>query len=129
MGISFRALGRLHPTRGFPYVSLLYLGGAAALFCFFSLGQVIAALVVLRIAVQFLMQHVGVMWLRRTQPEMRRPFRVWLYPVPPVLALFGFMYILLGRANFGRELGMAGVVVLAGMVVYGVRASVLRGAG
>ncbi len=128
-GNFFRVLGRLHATRGFPYVSLLYLGGAAALFCFFSLGQVIAALVVLRIVVQFLMQHVGVMWMRRTQPERVRPFRIWLYPVPPALALFGFTYILLGRANFGRELGMAGLVVLVGAVVYGVRSRMLGRAG
>ena len=58
-GNFFRAFGRLHPTRGFPYFSLLYLGGVAMLLCFVSLGEVIAALVVLRIVVQFLLQHVG----------------------------------------------------------------------
>ncbi len=120
-GNFFAALGRLHPVRGFPYVSLLWLGGAAMLFCFFSLGEVIAALVVLRISVQFLLQHVGVMALRRRQPERVRPFRVWLYPLPPVLAMVGFGYILLGRAHFGRELWMAAVVVALGGVAYGVR--------
>jgi amino acid transporter len=112
-GNFFARFGLLHRTRGFPKVSLLYLGGAAMLFCFLSLGQVIAALVVLRIVVQFLMQHVGVMYLRRTQPEMRRPFRIWLYPVPPLLALVGFTYILLGRPNFEREIVPAlGVLAL-----------------
>ena len=118
-GNFFRALGKLHRTQGFPYVSLLWLGGAAALFCFFSLGEVIAGLVVLRILVQFLAQHVGVMWMRRTQPERARPFRIWLYPVPPMLALAGFGYILVGRVNFQRELVMAAVVLLIGAVVYG----------
>ena len=122
-GNFFAALGRLHPTRGFPHVSLLYLGGAACLFCFFSLGEVIAGLVVLRIVVQFLMQHVGVMYLRRTQPRLRRPFRIWLYPLPPVLALIGFTYILVGRVNFAREIWMAGAVVLLGVVAYWVRGS------
>jgi hypothetical protein len=42
----------------------------AVVCCFFSLADVIAALVVLRILLQFLMQHVGVIWLRRTQPEL-----------------------------------------------------------
>jgi amino acid transporter len=117
-GNFFRAFGRLDRTGGFPKVSLLYLGGAAILFCFFSLGQVISSLVVLRIVVQFLMQHVGVMVLRRTQPEMKRPFRIWLYPLPPMLALIGFTYILLGRANFARELLLAGAVVVAGALAY-----------
>ena len=57
--------GKLHPTRGFPYVSLLALAGMACVFCFFSLGDVIAALVVLRICLQFGLQHVGVVVLRR----------------------------------------------------------------
>ncbi len=120
-GNFFAAFGRLDVRRGVPYVSLLYLGGAAALFCFLSLREVIAGLVVLRIAVQFLLQHVGVMYLRRTRPEMPRPFRVWFYPVPPLVALAGFGYLVLARPGFGRQLGMAGVVVLLGVVVFLVR--------
>jgi APA family basic amino acid/polyamine antiporter len=121
----FRAFGRLHRAGGFPKVSLLYLGGAAILFCFLSLGQVIAALVVLRIVVQFLLQHVGVMVLRYRQPELRRPFRVWLYPLPPVAALLGFGYILVGRPNYQRELAFAAAVALLGCAAYGLRALVL----
>ena len=72
-GNFFKRFGILHRTKGFPRLSLLYLGGAAMLFCFLSLSQVIAALVVLRIVVQFLMQHIGVMVLRRTRPDLPRP--------------------------------------------------------
>ena len=118
-GNFFAVFGRLHPARGFPYVSLLYLGGAGVLFCFLSLGEVIAALVVLRICVQFLLQQVGVMWLRRTQPEMPRPFRLWLYPVPPLVAICGFLYILWGRVRgAGWELWMVAGVVAAGAFAY-----------
>jgi amino acid transporter len=122
----FRAFGRLHRAGGFPKVSLLYLGGAAILFCFLSLGQVIAALVVLRIVVQFLLQHVGVMVLRHRQPELRRPFRMWLYPLPPLAALAGFVYILVGRPNFQREIGIAAAVALAGSAAYVLRAVLQR---
>ena len=88
-GNYFKPFARLHPTKGFPHISLLTLGGAAMVFCFFSLRDVIAALVVLRILLQFLMQHIGVMVLRRTQQGMVRPFRLWLYPLPPLVALAG----------------------------------------
>ena len=81
-GNFFPAFARLH-RKGFPHISLLYLGAAAICFCFFSLAHVIAALVVLRILLQFLMQHIGVLYLRRTQPHLARPFRIWLYPLPP----------------------------------------------
>ncbi len=117
-GNFFQVFGRLHRTGGFPTFSLLYLGGAAMLLCFVSLGEVIAALVVLRIVVQFLLQHVGVMELRRRQPGMRRPFRMWLYPLPPVLAILGFGYIVLARPHFERELWMAAGVVVVGAGMY-----------
>ena len=119
-GNYFRIFGRLHKG-GFPHVSLLVLGAAAILFCFFSLADVIAALVVLRILMQFLLQHIGAIYLRRTQPQMKRPFRMWLYPLPPLVAIAGFIYILIERVNFQREILGAAVVVLAGFAVYGLR--------
>ena len=117
-----KAFGRLHATRGFPVVSLLVLAAAACVFCFFSLGDVIAALVVLRIVLQFGLQHVGVMVLRIRKPEMRRPFRLWFYPIPPLLALAGFGYIVFSRPNFARELLLAGAVTVAGTLVFATRA-------
>lgn len=118
--------GRLHPKGGFPYVSLLALAGMACVFCFFSLADVIAALVVLRILMQFGLQHVGVMVLRVRRPEMRRPFRMWLYPVPPLLALTGFAYIVVSRPNFRRELVLAGFVAVVGTIVFAGRALRMR---
>jgi amino acid transporter len=119
-GNYFRMFGRLH-RRGFPHVSLLLLGAGAACCCFFSLADVIAALVVLRILLQFLLQHIGVMVLRRTQPEMPRPFRIWMYPLPVVAAICGFVFVLVERAHFARELVGAAVVAGLGMAVYALR--------
>ena len=107
-------------------MSLLTMGAAAICFCFFSLADVIAALVVIRILVQFLMQHLGVIYLRRTQPELKRPFRIWLYPLPPLVAIAGFTYILIERPHFLRELALAGVVVLAGTAAFILRERVRR---
>lgn len=120
-GEFFGIFARLHPTGRFPYISLLALGAASAVFCFFSLAQVIAALVVIRILLQFLTQHIGVMVLRRTQPDLARPFRLWLYPVPPLLALAGFTFILLARPNFTRELLFAAVLIFVGLVLFFLR--------
>ena len=124
-GNYFRIVGRLH-RNGFPHVSLLMLGAAAICFCFFSLADVIAALVVLRILLQFLMQHVGVIYLRRTRPELKRPFRIWLYPLPPLLAIAGFSYILVERPNFLREIVGAAMVLAAGTAIYIVRERMLQ---
>jgi amino acid transporter len=124
-GNYFPIFGRLH-RNGFPHISLLILGAAAICFCFFSLADVIAALVVLRILLQFLMQHIGVLYLRRSQPALPRPFRIWLYPLPPLLAIAGFTYILLERPHFRRELSLAAIVVAAGSFAYALREHLRR---
>jgi len=117
-GNFLEVFGRLHKTKRFPHVSLLVLAGVGCLCCFFSLGDVIAALVVLRILLQFGLQHVGVMLLRRNRPEMKRPFRMWVYPLPPLLALAGFGFLVVSRANFGREVLLAVVVGVVGCAVF-----------
>jgi amino acid transporter len=60
---------------------------------FFSLGTVIDALIVTRILVQFMGQIVGLILLRRTAPDMPRPYRMWLYPIPGLVALFGWIFV------------------------------------
>ena len=92
-GYFFRSFGRLHPTKGFPYVSLLVLGAISIVAGFFSLGTVIDALIVTRILVQFMGQVVGLVLLRRRSPDLPRPYRMWLYPVPALVALLGWIFV------------------------------------
>lgn len=120
-GNYFRIFSRIHPKHHFPYVSLLTLGGIAALFCFLRLADVIAALVVIRIIIQFLAQIIGLLILRGTNPKMPRPFKMWLYPLPALIAVGGFLYVLFARQNFQKEVKYAGVLIVVGLVVYLVR--------
>ena len=117
-GNYFRPLARLHPSGGFPANVLLLLGAIACICCFFDLKAIIAALVALRIVLQFLLQQVGVVLLRRRRPDMPRPFRIWLYPLPVIFATLGFLFVLASRAHAGREIAAALVVTVSGMVVY-----------
>ena len=121
-GNYFKVFARVHPRYRFPHVSLLALAGAGLLFCFFSLADVISALVVIRILLQFILQAVGVILLRWRQPELRRPFRMWLYPLPALLAIAGFLEILVMRRNFLREVVYAAAILISGSVLYLVRA-------
>jgi len=121
-GNYFKIFRRIHPVHKIPHVSLIALGAVAILCCFLRLADVIAALVVIRIVIQFLVQSIGLLILRSTHPEAPRPFRMWLYPLPAVLAIAGFLYILVFRKNFARELRYAAVILLTGLVVFFVRA-------
>jgi basic amino acid/polyamine antiporter, APA family len=121
-GNYFRAFAKVHPVHQFPYVSLLALAGVAALFCFLRLADLIAALVVIRILLQFLVQSIGVIVLRIRRPDMARPFRMWLYPVPALVAAGSFIFILISRKDFLREIRYAGVILVLGLIIYSVRA-------
>jgi amino acid transporter len=92
-GYFFKSFARLHPVKGFPHVSLLVLGLISIVACLFSLGVVIDALIATRILVQFVGQVVGLVRLRRTRPDLPRPYRMWLYPVPAAVALVGWIFI------------------------------------
>lgn len=120
-GNYFKFFRHVHPKHHFPYVSLLMMGGIAALFCFFRLVDVVAALVVIRITIQFLAQIVGLMILRATRPEFPRPFKMWLYPVPALIALLGFIYVLFMRPGFQKEIKYALVLIVLGLIIYLVR--------
>ena len=69
-GNYFRAFAKVHPVYRFPHVSLVALGVVAAVFCFLRLRDAIAALVVIRLILQFLVQAVGLIVFRVTQPEV-----------------------------------------------------------
>ena len=106
-GTFFRVFGRLHPTQHFPHVALLTVGALAMLGSTLSLGLVIDALVTMRILVQFIGQMAALVLLRRHQPDLPRPFRVWLYPLPLVLALFGWLFLFATTDPFVIGFGLA----------------------
>lgn len=117
-GEYFAPFARLHPRHQFPHVSLLTLGSLAIVFCLFRLVDVVTALVVIRVLVQFLAQTIGIIVLRTQHPEMPRPFRMWLYPLPALLAFAGFVYLLIMRPKSSESLALALVLAAVGSVIY-----------
>ena len=121
-GNYFRFLAAVHPRYNIPHRSLVALGLVAMAFCFFSLVQVITMLVITRILLQFLPQQVGVMLLRIQRPELERPFRIPFYPLPPLIALAGFIFMLVNRGHALVELAVAAAIAVSGTLIYLIRA-------
>jgi APA family basic amino acid/polyamine antiporter len=117
-GDYFHIFSRLHPKHKFPYVSLIVMGMAAAVFCFLRLLDIIAALVVIRIIIQFLAQTVGVIIFRIRRKDIERPFKMWLYPLPAIIAFTGFVYVLISRNNFLKEIRYAAVLIVIGSILF-----------
>ena len=116
-GYFFSAFAKLHPTGGFPHVSLLVIGVISILASLVSLGWVIDAMLLGRILIQFIGQIGAVHLLRTRRPDMERPFRIWLYPFPSLVALVGWMFLFVTAERqfilFGLGTLAAGVVAFA----------------
>ncbi len=92
-GYFFKFFDKLHPQKEFPHRSLLLIGGLAIASSFLSLQTVINALVTMRILVQFVGQIGAMFLLRRLKPDSGRPFKMWLYPLPALIALLGWLFL------------------------------------
>jgi amino acid transporter len=117
-GNYFHFLAAVHPKHGIPHRSLVSLGAVASAFCFLSLAQVITLLVITRILLQFFLQHIGVMLLRSQRPEMERPFKMPLYPLPPLVAMAGFVFMLVNRSHALQGLAVAAGIACSGTLIY-----------
>lgn len=116
-GNYFPFFARVHPTRHFPTVSLLVLAGVA--FCFsllFRLGEVITAIITMRILIQFVSQSIGLILYHFRQKEAYFPFRMWLYPVPAIISIIIWIYIFCS-AQWEYMLGALGIIAL-GLILY-----------
>jgi len=124
-GSFFAPFAKLHPTKHFPHVSLLALGGTALLFSLlFRLSDVISAILAMRILVQFMGQAVGVMVRRRRMGGGSLPFSMPLYPIPALLAFVAWGAIFLST---GRVFIVGGIAAISlGIIVFFVRARLKR---
>jgi amino acid transporter len=92
-GDFFGIFAKLHPTRRYPWAALALLTAMTAFFCFFQLKLVIQGAVTVRIVIQFIGQIFALHAVRRERKH-RLPFRMWLYPLPSLVALCGWVYLL-----------------------------------
>lgn len=117
-GNFFAVFGKLHPTKNFPYVSLLVLAAAAFVFSLlFKMKEIITAIIVMRILVQFLGQAIGLLLYHQRKKEDAFPYRMWLYPLPPVVAIvvWGFVFC---EAEVKYIQGALAVIVLGAILFW-----------
>jgi amino acid transporter len=123
-GNFFSWFARVHPKRYFPWFSVVAMGAISAVACLLTLDALIRMLIVIQIVTQFAAQCVGVMVIRRKRPDIARPFEMPLYPLPVLVALAGWIFIL---CCSGLPYILSGVgVTVGGVAAYLWRANRLR---
>ena len=110
-GHFFRWFGAVHSKHQIPHRSLLLIGAMVLFWSFFSLEMVISALIATRILEQFVAQVFAIVLLRNLQPERPRPWRMWFYPLPCVVALVGWLFVYRGTGRLFIIVGIATLIV------------------
>ena len=114
-GNFFQLFSKLHPTKDFPYVSLIFLCSLGFIFSLlFRLEKAIDSILAMRIIIQFIGQSVGLVLLRERLGTKNLPFKMWLYPVPIVLSICIWLFLLISTGWFalwGSLLGAGGIIV------------------
>jgi fructoselysine transporter len=122
-GEFFEVFSRLHPTKNFPYVSLLFLGSLAFIFSMlFKLGDVISAILAMRIMIQFIGQAIGLIILRTQKSDIEFPYKMPLFPLPVILAIAMWIFILISTGSNLMEGGL--LIIFLGAIVYFIKARV-----
>jgi amino acid transporter len=115
-GHFFSVFRQVHPMHHIPHISLLFVGALTLCWTFFSLDNVITALITTRILEQFVAQIVVVILLRRQRPDLPRPYRMWFYPLPCGIALAGWIFMYASAKPIFIALGL--FTLLAGIVAF-----------
>ena len=114
-GRFFRVFARVHPTGQFPSFSVVYMGVASAVCCLLDLDALINAVTVLYLMIAAVPMVPAVAALRHRRPDVERPFRMWLYPLPSVIAMAGWIFVIAtsGWRYIASGLGMIAVGIAA----------------
>lgn len=122
-GEFFKVFARLHATKNFPYISLLFLGGIAFIFSMlFKLSDVISAILAMRIMIQFIGQAIGLILLRGKKSDIEFPYKMPFFPIPVILAIAMWLFILIST---GSKLMTWGILVITiGLLVYFIKAKI-----
>lgn len=120
-GAFFKVFAKLHPTKNFPYVSLLVIAGLGFVFSLlFRMTDVISGILAMRIIVQFIAQAAGVLLLRRRNGTQKLPYKMPLYPLPVIVAII--IWILLFSCTGIKSIISFGIVFGSGLIVYFIQA-------
>jgi fructoselysine transporter len=115
-GNFFKIFSKLHPTKNFPYVSLIFLCALGFIFSLFmKLSQVISSILAMRILIQFIAQGIGVSLLRNRFGSRHLPFKMFLFPIPVIISIAIWLFLFVSTGWFAL---WGSLIALAGVIVY-----------
>jgi amino acid transporter len=109
-----RALGQVHPRTRTPVVATLVIGVAALALTAVSDYAAAVTFASLTVVVAFALIALSVLVSRVLQPDLERPWRMPLWPLPPLVALAGVAATVVLQT--GRDLAIVAGILAAGLL-------------
>ena len=88
-GLFFRRTGRIHPVYRTPHYALLFTCAWSMILCLTGTYQQLFTYVTFASVLFFVLGGFAIFKLRRSRPDVPRPYRTWGYPVVPALFVIG----------------------------------------
>lgn len=121
-GDFFPVFARVHKKYKFPHISLLALGGLAFIFSLlFKMKDVITAIIVMRILIQFVSQAVGLILLRSKKEASPAPYKMPLFPIPVIISILIWLFILF--TNDWKFIAYAFGIIISGIILFYIKES------
>jgi APA family basic amino acid/polyamine antiporter len=115
-GVFFRFAGRIHPRLRTPGGALIFLGSVAALLALTGTFEELYSLFVFAVWIFFALTAIALLRLRRSEPDLARPYRAWGYPVTPLIFLTAAVALTINlwlvrpvRSSLGLAVILAGI--------------------
>ena len=112
-GLFFKSFAEVHPKLLTPHISILATGAWAAVLSVTGTFEQLATYVVFGQWIFFGLTVAAVMVLRRTRPDLPRPYRTWGYPVTPIVFVLAALYISLSTLITGPARAIGGLAIIA----------------
>jgi APA family basic amino acid/polyamine antiporter len=118
-GLFFRRFATVHPKYQTPSVSVVAQGIWGALLAASGSYELIINYAIFCAWAFYAMVVIGLMILRRSQPDVKRPYRLWGYPVTPLLFVGVAVLVLVNSIITTPLPSLSGLgIILAGIPVY-----------
>jgi amino acid transporter len=113
-GVFFTFAEKIHPGFRTPSGSLIFLGTVGALLALSGTYEELYSLFVFAVWIFFALTAIGLLRLRKKEPELARPYRMWGYPWTPIIFLVAAIALTVNLwmvRPVRSSLGLAGILL------------------
>jgi basic amino acid/polyamine antiporter, APA family len=117
-GVFFQFARRIQPSFHTPSGSLIFLGCVAALLALTGTFEELISLFVFAVWIFFALAAIALLRLRRTEPDLPRPYRAWGYPWTPIIFILAAIALTINLWMVRPVRSSIGLIVIAAGVPF-----------